>query len=82
MITYTVKETKKAILKWSPKHVDFSIDEFEQIKWEMILSNCFTQKGWLEKKTFLMAMKHLCAEKVFAKYTDLENNKIHFIRIN
>ena len=38
MLTYSAKEIKAAILKWSPAQVDFTTDEFEQIKWEMIFA--------------------------------------------
>ncbi len=82
MLTYSAKEIKAAILKWSPAQVDFTTDEFEQIKWEMILTDCFDHKGWLEERVFLRAMKQLCWEMIFAKYIDLETNKEHFIRIN
>jgi len=81
MITYSKKEIKKAILKTFPVGSSFYRTQWEKIKWYIILSDGFEQKGFLNENIFFIAIGELRDEGHFEKHKDPTTKERFYIRV-
>ena len=80
MITYTMKETKTAILR--TVEIGTRIDNnLENLKWHLILHDGFKQSGWLEEDVLSYALNVLRREGWLERHRNYETGEKFYIRI-
>lgn len=81
MITYTIKETKKAILKTIPVGTCINHANFEEIKWLIILNDGFKRQGWLTEQTFFSALGMLRADEIIVRHRNRLTRERFWVRV-
>lgn len=81
MITYTIEETKKAILKTIPVGTCISHANFEEMKWLVILNDGFNRQGWLTEQTFFSALGLLRADKTVVRHRNHLTQERFWMRV-
>lgn len=82
MITYSVQDTKKAILKVVNPGAVIYTNDIEEWKWELILNDGFPGKGWVSQNTILVALAELSkTTEHFKRYRDCKGRRF-YIRIS
>jgi hypothetical protein len=81
MITYTIKETKKAILKTIPIGTRISHANFEEMKWLVILNDGFNRQGWLTEQTFFSALGLLREDEIVVRHRNSLTRERFWVRV-
>lgn len=79
MITYTMRETKTAILR--TVEIGTHIDDLENLKWHLILNDGFKQSGWLNEDVLSYALNVLRREGRLERHRNYEAGEKFYIRI-
>jgi hypothetical protein len=81
MITYTKAEIKRAILKTFPVGSSFYRNEWENVKWHLILNDGFEKRGFLNEDVFFRAIGEMRDGNYFERHRDPVTKERFYIRI-
>lgn len=81
MITYSMKETRTAILRTVKIGTQINREKLEDLKWHLILNDGFKQSGWLEENVLCYALNVLYREGRLEKHRNYETGEKFYVRI-
>lgn len=81
MITYTMRETKTAILRTVEIGTRIDSNQLENLKWHLILNDGFKQSGWLEENVLCHALNVLRREGRLERHRNYETGEKFYVRI-
>lgn len=81
MITYSMKETRIAILRTVEVGTRINREKLENLKWHLILNDGFKQSGWLKEDTLCYALNVLHREGRLERHKNYETGEKFYVRI-
>lgn len=81
MITYTMRETKIAILRTVEIGTRIDSEHLEDLKWHLILNDGFKKSGWLKEEVLNYALNVLRREGYFERHRNYETGEKFYVKI-